>query len=193
MKEGSFAILGRELDTLSGCDVCFAVRRWWWPSSSHELSCSARPQAWMLCSETRICCSAFIPHLPHPPPTLHILARAVACSPASFPPHPSVHSAGCCHQQLCFLPKRKVSSRHWSYRLGGWQGKSYRTVPWDAAPGHTCELPEWAWLSPLPCPTLIHSQSFSLVSTWRRQHRSPTASEKADRKSPHSTEEKTKA
>lgn len=75
----------------------------------------------------------------------------------------------------------------------GWQGKSYRTASCDAAPGHTCELPEWAWLSPLPCLALIHSESFSLVSIWRHQHRSPAASEKADRKCLHFTEEKTKA
>lgn len=48
---------------------------------------------------------------PRPAPP-HDLARAVASSPASSPPHPSVHSEGCCHQQLCFLPKHKVSRRH---------------------------------------------------------------------------------
>lgn len=134
-------------------------------------------------------------HCIQPPPSAlpHNFARPVASSPACFPPHPTVHSAGCCHQQLCFLPKHKVSRRHWSYREGGWQGKSYRTAPWDVAPGHTRELPEWAWLCPLPCLAVIHSESFSLVSTWRRQHRSPTASEKADGKCLHFTEEKTKA
>lgn len=80
MKEGSFVILGRGLDTLSGCKVCFVFRWWWWPSSSHELPYSARPQAWSLCSETRICYTAFSRPNPTPP---HNLARAVASSPAS--------------------------------------------------------------------------------------------------------------